>query len=75
MLCDQVKAIDPILRFSLVLNKVDLVEPKAQLLPLTDTLTKLCPRFEKVFMISAMENDGVKDVLVRGLSLLLILCS
>jgi len=45
----------------LVLNKIDLVSP-AQLLPLTASLTALMA-FEKVFMVSASNGDGLDGLL------------
>ena len=45
----------------LVLNKVDRVEQKEQLLALAQMLTKFIP-FESVMMISATEGDGVADL-------------
>ncbi len=50
----------------LVLNKVDLVEPKTRLLTLTERLCKLAP-FKDVFMVSALTGDGMNDVQVRGM--------
>jgi GTPase len=45
----------------LILNKVDLVH-KPNLLTLTKQLTTYYPDFEKVFMISAENGHGVKDL-------------
>ena len=45
----------------LVLNKIDLV-PREKLLPLTAEVNALLP-FESVFMVSALKNDGVADIL------------
>jgi GTPase len=47
-------------RAVLVLNKVDLVEPR-RLLPLTDVLRKEA-LFDSVFMVSALSGDGVGDL-------------
>lgn len=47
----------------LVLNKVDLVPPKA-LLPLIATMTELAP-FEETFMVSAAQGDGLDVMLDR----------
>ncbi|MBD5398541.1 GTPase Era [bacterium] len=48
---------------ALVLNKVDLIE-KDELLKLTTDILKIAPDlFSEVFMISALENDGVEDVI------------
>lgn len=48
-------------QLSLVLNKVDLVRPKRKLLPLTARLNEMVP-FDKTFMVSAADNDGVDDI-------------
>jgi GTP-binding protein Era len=45
----------------LILNKIDLV-PREKLLALTGELNALVP-FERTFMVSALKNDGVADVL------------
>jgi GTP-binding protein Era len=45
----------------LILNKIDLV-PRETLLGLTGELNALVP-FERTFMVSALKNDGVADVL------------
>jgi GTP-binding protein Era len=45
----------------LILNKIDLV-PRETLLALTAELNALVP-FERTFMVSALRNDGVADVL------------
>jgi GTP-binding protein Era len=45
----------------LVLNKIDLV-PREKLLALTAEINALLP-FERTFMVSALKNDGVGDVL------------
>ncbi len=45
----------------LILNKIDLV-PREKLLALTAELNALVP-FERTFMVSALKNDGVADVL------------
>ena len=45
----------------LVLNKIDLIE-KRLLLPLTQKLNQNYDIFEKIFMISALEDDGIKDL-------------
>ena len=45
----------------LVLNKIDLV-PREKLLTLTAEVNALLP-FESVFMVSALKNDGVADIL------------
>ncbi len=47
-------------RAVLVLNKVDLVEPR-RLLPLTDALRRE-GLFDAVFMVSALSGDGVDDL-------------
>ena len=48
---------------ALVFNKVDLIE-KEDLLKLTMEVMKYAPSlFAEVFMISALENDGVEDVI------------
>lgn len=47
----------------LLLNKVDTVPPE-KLLPLTKTLNE-SGVFSKVFMISALKGDGVKDVITH----------
>jgi GTP-binding protein Era len=44
-----------------VLNKVDRVAPKRLLLPLADKLHDVV-NFDEVFMVSALENDGVDDI-------------
>lgn len=44
----------------LILNKTDLVKPQ-QLLPLTQELNELYP-FDRTFMVSALNNDGVADI-------------
>eukprot|EP00698_Gefionella_okellyi_P016783 TRINITY_DN4826_c0_g1_i1.p1 TRINITY_DN4826_c0_g1~~TRINITY_DN4826_c0_g1_i1.p1 ORF type:complete len:589 (-),score=138.88 TRINITY_DN4826_c0_g1_i1:20-1645(-) len=51
------KAFRPVI----VLNKVDLVNVKAKLLPLADELSKLCDA-DEVFMVSSTERDGTDDV-------------
>eukprot|EP00474_Spongospora_subterranea_P000833 CRZ01291.1 hypothetical protein [Spongospora subterranea] len=48
-------------KLSLVLNKVDLVHPKNRLLPLADQLNKRID-FDKTFMVSARNDDGVSDI-------------
>lgn len=45
----------------LILNKIDLV-PRETLLGLTGELNALVP-FERTFMVSALKNDGIADVL------------
>ena len=45
----------------LILNKIDLV-PREKLLSLTAELNAIVP-FERTFMVSALKQDGVKDVL------------
>jgi len=45
----------------LILNKIDVV-PRENLLALTSELNALLP-FERTFMVSALKNDGVADVL------------
>jgi GTP-binding protein Era len=45
----------------LILNKIDVV-PRENLLALTSELNTLLP-FERTFMVSALKNDGVADVL------------
>jgi GTP-binding protein Era len=45
----------------LILNKIDLV-PRENLLVLTSELNALVP-FERTFMVSALKNDGIADVL------------
>ena len=47
----------------LILNKIDLV-PREALLALTAELNALLP-FERTFMVSALKQDGVADVLAR----------
>lgn len=44
-----------------ILNKIDVV-PRENLLALTSELNALLP-FERTFMVSALKNDGVSDVL------------
>ena len=44
-----------------VLNKVDRVEEKAQLLALAQALEQRAP-FERLFMLSALSGDGVSDL-------------
>ena len=44
-----------------ILNKIDVV-PRENLLALTSELNALLP-FERTFMVSALKNDGVGDVL------------
>eukprot|EP00808_Paulinella_micropora_P006599 g18964.t1 len=51
----------PELVVHLVLNKVDLVNPKRLLIPLTERLWSMC-KFEECWMISALTHDGVDDV-------------
>ncbi|XP_063983669.1 GTPase Era, mitochondrial [Diachasmimorpha longicaudata] len=48
----------------LILNKVDRVKPKKELLKLVDLLTgeNNWPNFSDIFMISALQNDGVDDL-------------
>ncbi|XP_015121790.1 GTPase Era, mitochondrial [Diachasma alloeum] len=48
----------------LILNKVDRVKPKKELLKLVDILTgeQNWPNFSDIFMISALKNDGVDDL-------------
>lgn len=53
---------------ALALNKVDLIDKK-DLLKLTSQIMKSAPDlFEEIFMISALENDGVDDLIkwVKG---------
>ncbi len=53
---------------ALALNKVDLIDKK-DLLKLTSQIMKSAPNlFEEIFMISALENDGVDDLIkwVKG---------
>lgn len=53
---------------ALALNKVDLIDKK-DLLKLTSQIIKSAPDlFEEIFMISALENDGVDDLIkwVKG---------
>jgi GTP-binding protein Era len=52
---------NPALRLILVLNKVDLVDPKGKLLDLLQRISPLAP-FTDCFMISALTGDGVADV-------------
>ncbi len=52
---------NPNLRAVLVLNKVDVVEPKTRLLDLTERLSVLVD-FTDCFMISAASGDGVADL-------------
>eukprot|EP00457_Paulinella_chromatophora_P006882 gb/GEZN01006902.1/.p1 GENE.gb/GEZN01006902.1/~~gb/GEZN01006902.1/.p1 ORF type:complete len:503 (-),score=63.86 gb/GEZN01006902.1/:60-1568(-) len=51
----------PELQLHLVLNKVDRVEPKKQLLTLTERLWPMCD-FEECWMVSALTGDGVGDI-------------
>jgi GTPase Era involved in 16S rRNA processing len=51
-------------KLCLVLNKVDRVEPKKLLLPLAEKLDQVC-EFDEVFMVSAMDNDGIDDIRVK----------
>lgn len=53
----------PGFKLCLVLNKVDRVEPKRLLIPLTEKICSLVD-FDEVFMISALEDDGVDDIRV-----------
>ncbi len=55
-------------RIMLVLNKVDAVEPQ-RLLELAGALNTLCP-FADTYMISALNGDGVEDLLLRLAELL-----
>ena len=48
-------------RAVLLLNKVDRVRDKADLLKLASSLNEVVP-FERVFMISALNNSGVEDL-------------
>jgi GTP-binding protein Era len=45
----------------LIINKIDLIK-KPLLLPVVEKLSKNQNIFEKIFMISALEDDGVKDL-------------
>lgn len=58
---NEVAQANPALRLVLILNKVDLVEPKAKLLELLSRVSPLAP-FTDCFMISALTGDGVADV-------------
>lgn len=49
------------LKKCLVLNKVDIVESKKQLLPLAQEFGKL-PGYENIFMVSALTGSGVRDI-------------
>ncbi|MGQ0582823.1 MAG: GTPase Era [Reyranella sp.] len=51
-----------------ILNKIDVV-PRENLLALTSELNALLP-FERTFMVSALKNDGVGDVLTTLAALL-----
>ncbi len=51
-----------------ILNKIDVV-PRENLLALTSELNSLLP-FERTFMVSALKNDGVGDVLATLSALL-----
>ena len=44
-----------------MLNKIDLVKDRTDLLPLIERLTALC-EFDAVFLISALRYDGVEDL-------------
>jgi GTP-binding protein Era len=61
------RAVDRVLRFEgprlLLLNKIDRV-PKANLLPLIETVSKL-GRFDEIIPISALKGDGVDGVLEK----------
>ncbi len=48
-------------RVALILNKIDLIKPQ-ELLDLSDQLNRLYP-FERTFMISALKEKGLKDIL------------
>jgi len=52
---------NPVIKLILVLNKVDLCNPKKRLLFLAERIWKLAP-FDRCFMISAMSGDGVEDL-------------
>jgi GTPase Era involved in 16S rRNA processing len=45
----------------LVLNKIDLVRDRTDMLPLIERLTAIC-EFDAVFLISALRYDGVEDL-------------
>ena len=45
----------------LVLNKIDLMRDRTDLLPLITRLTEIC-EFDAVFLISALNYDGVEDL-------------
>ena len=49
------------IRVVLIINKIDLIK-KHLLLPLTEKLTQNRNIFEKIFMISALHSDGLKDL-------------
>jgi len=57
-LCDKIKDHDNLF---VALNKVDAIS-KANLLPMVTALTQLAS-FKEIFMISALKNDGVKQML------------
>jgi len=59
--CKQVVEENPNVRLVLVLNKVDLVEPKYKLLNLLSRLELLAP-WTDCFMVSASTGDGMADV-------------
>ncbi len=57
----EVSDYNPHLRLLLVLNKVDLVEPKGKLIAYVDRITPLCP-ITDTFMISALDGMGVAEL-------------
>jgi len=61
------RAVERVLRFEgtrfLLLNKIDRV-PRAELLPLIETLSKL-GKFDEIIPISALKGDGVERVLEK----------
>jgi GTP-binding protein Era len=59
--CSDVKTASPHLRWILVLNKVDLVDPKDKLLDLLYRVQTLLP-FDDCFMVSGLDGDGMADL-------------
>jgi GTP-binding protein Era len=59
--CKQVAEMNPNMKWALVLNKVDLVEPKDSLITYLNRTLALMP-FDDCFMISAVTGDGVADI-------------
>jgi len=60
--CKEVSESNPNIKWVLVLNKVDLVEPKEELVTYLNRTLALFPQIQDCFMISSLTGDGVADI-------------